>query len=254
MIKKIFKWISIFNSIVLVILITILLYFLNTSNNRLLNLGQTLDDLSNEVIDYEVEIVTKIPVDTYVEVLNPIDLSIDMAIRKSIAFDADIPINQMVKLPLDLPLNQKIDLKTSFVVPDSFNVAVDADIDLNQKMKVYLIGKRGINMRVAGKLSINKSLKSFVPDSLNVLGQVPISIRVKDSITVPLKMKIPISLDVPVDLSIHDFVKAKMLSKVHFKGIIPVKMKVPVKIPLKETPLYNHLQKMKKQLTELLYF
>lgn len=254
MIKNFFKWLSIFNFLTLVILITILLYFLSSTNNRLLNLGQTLDDLANQVIDYEVEIATKIPVDTYVEVLNPMDLSINMAIRKSIAFDADIPINQLVKLPLDLPLKQKIDLKTSFVVPDSFKVAVNGDIDLNQKMKVFLIGKKGINMRVAGKVSINKSLKSFVPDSLNVLGQVPIAIRVKDSITVPLKMKIPISLNVPVDLSIQDFVKAKLLSKVHFKGIIPIKMKVPVHIPLRDTPLYEHLQKMKKQLTELLYF
>jgi hypothetical protein len=254
--KRIFY--SLFITILLVLLVTIgiLLSVKNKAEKRLELASGFLRELGLQYIDYVVHVDQEIPLKTEVFISRTIPVNIDMNITDSVQIKANIPVRDSIIVPIQLQLNELLDMDTSIQITQQVMVMLEAEIPIDQKFTTKPFGDAlALDIPIEAELKLDQPVYISFPQAMPVKSQIPVKFAIKQNMPTLIQMNVPMNQKIPLTLSLRGqraFVS--FTSSMPIEGLIPIVMDIPVKIPMKETPIKSYLDKVADQLDDMLAF
>lgn len=242
--KKFQKRITFFVSLALLasfIIIGILIAALKVSEQRLNELGNLMEEMSDSRIQYDMTVSQTIAAKTDAHITDDVNVGINLVVESVIPFQAEIPVNQKMLIPIDLGITQAIYVDTMISIMDHVKINVDDTIPLDQKIKAA-----GLNVKAKAQIPLQQELTVSFDEQIRMQAYIPIDMNVIDSMAVDLDMKIPVNLMVPVRIPLQTTARISFIETLPFEADIPVKLNVPVDIPLNETAMGSYLKKVAK--------
>jgi hypothetical protein len=229
-----------------IIIIIILIFALKTSERKLTDLGNIMEEMSNSRIQYDMKIKQSIEAVTDAEITDDVNVGIDLVVESSIPFQAEIPVNEDMIIPINLGVNQVVYVDTLISIVGDVNINVDDTIPLDQKIKAA-----GMNVKAKADIPLKQQLTVNFDEQIRMQSYIPIDMKIRDSMALGLEMKIPVNLMVPVKIPLHTTARISFFETLPFKATIPIELDVPVDIPLNETAMGDYLKKVAKGMKEL---
>lgn len=181
------KWVASLLALALLInfcILIILLAALNITKKRLNNLGDTLEQTAQQHIITEIKLDENIQLNTNVYVSDEISVGIQLVLETMIPFKAEIPVNENIMVPIRIGVKDYIKLDTIIQASGTFLIDVDDTIPLDQKVKVLVLGKNGLNLPVQGNIKLKQSLKTEFDELVPVKGLIPVDMLIVDTLHV----------------------------------------------------------------------
>lgn len=239
-------------------LIGVLLTAKSISGERLESLGNTLDDMADDHIVYNVDIDQNMPVETNLLISDDLDVNIQMFVQSEIPFTAEIPVQEDLLVPFKIGVKEYIKLDTTIEISDAVHIFVDDTIPLDQKMKVKLFGENkkknkliGPSVRIKSKIPVQQDLLIEFREQIPIKSVIPLDMVIIDTLPVGLDIRIPVDVKVPVRIPLNTTAKVSFLDSIPVEGAIPIKLDVPIDIPLEETSLAKSFRQMAKGMRNL---
>jgi hypothetical protein len=229
-----------------IVIIAILIFALKTSERKLTDLGNVMEEMSNSRIQYNMTVTQDIDVMTDAEITEDVNVGIDLVVESLIPFQAEIPVNESMLIPINLGVDQVIYVDTLISIVGDVRINVDDTIPLNQKIKAA-----GIKVKAEALIPLKQELTVSFDEKIRMQSYIPISMQIRDSMALGLSMKIPVNLMIPVRIPVKTTAKISFFETLPFKATIPIKLDVPVDIPLNETAMGEYLKKVAKGMREL---
>lgn len=233
--------------------IVILLQIKSKAEKRLTNASAYLRELGEQYIDYVVHVEQTIPLKTEVTITRTIPVNIDMVVNDSVLIQANISVSDSIDVPINLNINQNINVDTTFKVHTKVRMKLFAQIPINQKFKMTMFGKGfPIEIPVEAVLPLEQDVFIEFPELLPITSKLRIQMPIRDNIRVAIKMIVPMNQKIPLRLPIHQQAYVSFTTTMPIEGMIPIVMDIPVKIPLRDTPIKMYLDKVADELDDML--
>ncbi len=252
-----FQKISIVANIVLFITmgstIGILLMIKAKAEKRLTNASGYLRELGEQYIDYVVHVEQTIPLKTEVTITRSIPVNIDMTVNDSVLIQANIPVSDSIDVPINLNLNQNMKVDTNFKVNNRLKVLLFTEIPINQTFRMTMLGKGfPIDVPIEATIPLSQPVYIEFPELLQITSDLRVQLPVRDQMRVAIKMIVPMNQKIPLRLPIKQQAMVSFTTTMPIEGQIPIVMDIPVKIPLRDTPIKSYLDKVADELDDML--
>lgn len=225
-----------------------LIFYINASRLAAAVAGE-LRAIGNEYIEYTVTINDTIPLVSDISISNQVAVALNMQLHHSQPVHLKQNIRDSFLLPVKLHLSEVLHVDTSLSLSDSLQLYVQGSIPVNQKFS--MIGMNGFRIKTKATIPLQQVLKAKLIHQTNYISNIPVHFDVNEQIPVALKLNVPIDQVIPLQIPINSTAKVSFPEKLKIVGYIPVKLEVPVKIPLAGTPLNKHLDKAASHLTDM---
>lgn len=254
--KKIFWITTIALSFIMLCTIGVLLMVKAKAEKRLANASMFLRELGEQYIDYVVHVDQVIPLKTEVNISRSIPVNIDMSINDSVRIKANIPVKDSIIVPINLQLNEMLDVDTSIAVTRQVTVLLETEIAIDQKFKAKpLKDNWGIDIPIEALLKLNQPVFISFPEALPVNSKIPVKIPIKQNMPTLIQMNVPMNQKIPLSLPIRNQQAiVSFTTSMPIEGLIPIVMDIPVKIPLRQTPIKKYLDLVADELDDMLSF
>lgn len=239
----------------LVATIGILLKVKSKAEKRLTAASQYLRDLGEQYIDYTVHVDQTIPLNTEVNVTRSIPVNINMVVSDSVMIVANVPVNDSMDVPIKLKVNQLLDIDTTITVVQRTDIDLITKIPINQNFKTTMLGKGlAMDIPIEADIPVNQYVSVGFPYPLKVKSQIRAKLPIDQMLKIPIKMTVPMNQKIPLKLPIKQVAWVSFTTTMPIKGNIPIIMDIPVKIPLRDTPIKSYLDKVANELDGMLSF
>jgi hypothetical protein len=234
--------------------IGILLLVKSKAEKRLTNASGYLRELGEQYIEYLVEVQDTLDVETEISIIEPVPVDIDMLIRDKIPVRMNVEVNEKLSVPVAMNISEVVHVDTSITMKEKADVYAKSVIPVNQKFTWLWSKTKGPKMKIKAEIPLDQNMQIAFNDKLRFESDIPVRFTLRDNLPVGL------DLDIPVDQKIDLALKVKQRAVVGFpftmkmRGKIPITMKIPVKIPLRETPIKTYLDKTADELDDMLSF
>ena len=215
------------------------------------NVAAELRGLGTEYIEYTVFINDTIPLATWISMTGDVPVNINMTLNDSLQLDMQIPVRQSISVPLDLALNKVLHIDTTLTLPDTMKLYIEGDIPVNEKLS--LAGIDRLRMKVKGTINMRQLLNAKLVGNSVFSADVPITLRIRENISVPVNFPVGIHQKVPINLTIASTASVSFGSPVKVTGKIPVQLAVPVRIPLEKTAIKRRMDSAAEHLSDLFF-
>ncbi|RYD58394.1 MAG: hypothetical protein EOP56_05630 [Sphingobacteriales bacterium] len=237
------------NTGALAIFIIIALSFYIRTSRSAAAMAEELKLLGNEYIEYVVTINDTIPLVSNISISNEAAIALDMQLRHALPIKLNQHIRDSFSLPVRLHLSQILHVDTSLSLSDSLQLFARGSIPVDQKFA--MLGMDGFKIRTKATIPLQQVLNVKMLHRTNYVSDIPVRLDIDEQIPVALNLNVPIEQVVPLELPIKSTAKVSFPEQLHIVGMIPVKMEVPIRIPLAETPLKKHLDKAADHLSDM---
>jgi hypothetical protein len=235
------------------ILITILLSIKGKADKRLEHASSYLRELGEQYITTTVHVEQTIPLKTEVTITRSIPVNIDMTVSDSILIQANIPVRDSIDVPINLNLNQNMIVDTNFKVNNRLKVLLFTEIPINQKFKMTMFGKNmPIEVPIEATIPLSQPVYIEFPELLQITSNLRVQLPVRDKMRVPITMTVPMNQKINLNLPIKQQAYVSFTTTMPIEGQIPIVMDIPVRIPLKDTPIKYYLDKVADELDDML--
>lgn len=242
-------------AITLIVLIVMLLGIKAKAEKRLSKASAYLRELGEQYIDYVVHVDQTIPLKTEVNITRSIPVNINMTVNDSVLIQANIPVSDSIDVPINLNLNQNMDVDTNFKVNNRLKVLLFTEIPINQTFKMTMFGKGfPIDVPIEATIPLSQPVYIEFPELLQITSNLRVKLPVRDQMRVAIKMIVPMNQKIPLVLPIRQQAMVSFTTTMPIEGQIPIVMDIPVKIPLRETPIKSYLDKVANELDGMLSF
>lgn len=245
-----FKILSVAGFILSCSLVIILLLVYFNASKKLKSASGHLRALGNQYIHYMASVDDTISVQTTISIDNSVPIRISMTLDDSIPINMQVQYNDSINIPVDLNINQVIDVDTLINIPDSLPVLIKASIPIDQQFK--LVNLMGFKARIKAIIPLNQLVSAQVQKLFRFNSFIPIQMKVSQGIPVKLNLRIPINNKIRLRLLIKDSASVFFPKVLPIRGFIPIHLKVPVDIPLWQTPIKKYLDSTAEDLDNLL--
>lgn len=234
--------------------IAVLLMVKSKAENRLSKASGFLRELGEQEIDHLVKVRDTIDVETEITITQPVPVDIDMLIRDKIPVHMNVGVRENLTVPVSMRINEVVHVDTSIVMKDKANVHANSVIPVNQKF-TWLWGKnKGPKMKIKADIPLDQDMAIAFNDKLRFESDIPVRFTLKDNLPVGLNMDIPVDQKIDLNLLVKQRATVGFPVNLKMKGKIPIIMDIPVKIPLRDTPIKTYLDKTANELDGMLSF
>jgi hypothetical protein len=235
------------------ILIAMLLSIKVKAEKRLDKASGYLRELGEQYIDYVVHVEQTIPLKTEVTITRDIPVNIDMTVNDSVLIQANIPVSDSIDVPINLNLNQNMQVDTNFKVNNRLKVLLFTEIPINQTFRMTMLGKGfPIDVPIEATIPLSQPVYIEFPELLQITSDLRVQLPVRDQMRVAIKMIVPMNQKIPLKLPIKQQAMVSFTTTMPIEGQIPIVMDIPVKIPLRDTPIKMYLDKVADELDDML--
>jgi len=210
-----------------------------------------LKGLGTEYIEYTVIINDTIPLETWISMTGDVPVNINMLLNDSLQLDMQIPVKQSISIPLDLTLNKVLYIDTTLTLPDTMKLFVEGDIPVNEKLS--LAGIDQLRMKVKGNIKMQQLLKAKLVGNSIFTASVPIALRIRERISVPVNFPVDVHQKVSIRLPVSSVATVSFKSPMKVSGKIPIQIAVPVRIPLEQTAIKRRMDSAADHLSDLFF-
>lgn len=233
--------------------IVILLQVKSKAEKRLTKASAYLRELGEQYIDYMVHVDQTIPLKTEVTITRSIPVNINMVVNDSVLIQANIPVSDSMDVPINLNVNQNINVDTTFQVHTKVRMKLFANIPINQTFKMTMFGKGfPIEIPVEAVLPLEQDVFIEFPELLPITSKLRVQMPIRDNMRIAIKMIVPMNQKIPLRLPIQQQAIVSFTTTMPIEGMIPIVMDIPVRIPLKDTPIKRYLDKVADELDDML--
>lgn len=241
--------------IVLLSTIGVLLYVKHKAEKRLTNASQFLRELGEQYIDYTVHVEQTIPLKTEVNITRSIPVDIDMAINDSVMIHANVPVRDSMDVPIDLNIHELLGVDTNINIRKRVKMMLYTEIPINQKFRTTLLGKgMGIDIPIEATIPLEQPVYIEFPESMNIVSTIPVKLHLQDKMRIAVKLNVPMHQKIPLSLPVRERAMVSFSTTMPIEGQIPIVMDIPVRIPLRDTPIKLYLDKVADELDDMLSF
>ncbi len=224
------------------------------AEKRLANASGFLRQLGEQYIEHLVEVRDTIDVETEIYITEPVMVDIEMLIKDKIPVKMMVDVNDKITVPVDLNINQVIKVDTSITMPEKAVVAAQSEIPVNQRFKWVWVKNVGPKMRIQANIPLDQEMEISFTQPIRFQSEIPVRFNLVDNLPVHLDLNIPVDQKIELSLYINQQAKVGFPNKLKMKGKIPIVMDIMVKIPLKDTPIKEYLDKTANELDGMLSF
>lgn len=234
-------------------IVAVLLYVRSNAREHIELSAQHLENLGDQEINHTVFVNTTIPLDTEIEVTEPIEVEIELTIDEYVRIKANIPVRDLISVPIDLRVRENIEMDTTISVLDLINVNLDTEIAVDQKFLIPRGKKgKGISIPIKAKIPVNQDVQIGFNDPMRVKSTIAVDIPVQQTIDVEFSIVVPMDQDVPLHLPLKTTAMVTFKHPMKVKGVIPVKLEIPVVIPLSKTPIKKSMENVANELRKMI--
>ena len=217
--------------------------------------SQHLENLGDDKINHTVLVNTTIPLNTEIEVMEPIEVYIELGINQHVRIKADIPVRDVIQVPVDLRVRENIELDTTIEVIDRISVNLNTSIPVDQ---TFLIPRgdegKGIKIPIKASIPINQNVDIGFNQPMQVQSTIGVDIPIKETLDVEFILNVPMDQNVKLNFPLKTNAHVSFLQPLKVKGEIPIKLEIPVVIPLKDTPIKGAMDNVAQELRKLFPF
>lgn len=235
--------------------IGVLLMVKAKAEGRLAKASGYLKELGNQYIDYLVIVRDTIPLQNAIQVTQPIPVEIEMLIDDSVLIKANVPVYDTIEVPVDLAINQQIAVNSPVMIPGKVKVLLNTSIPIAQKFKMPMGKKgKGISVPIEAEIPLDQAVAISFNDSMRINTTIPVQFPLNEKLKVAINLNVPMNQEIPLRLPIKQMATVGFPVAMPVNGSVPVLLKVPVRIPLSQTPIKTYLDKTANELDGMLSF
>jgi hypothetical protein len=234
--------------------IGVLLMIKGKAETRLSNASKFLRELGEQHIDHLVQVRDTIDVETEIRITEPVPVDIQMLIRDKIPVRMNVQVKEGINVPVSMRISEVVHVDTSIVMKDKANVHANSIIPVNQKFTWLWSKTKGPKMKIKADIPLNQDMAIEFNDKLLFESDIPVRFTLKENLPVNLDLDIPVDQKIDLELLVKQQALVGFPYNMKMKGRIPITMDIPVKIPLRDTPIKTYLDKTANELDGMLSF
>lgn len=231
------RYIVIFLSIaILAVAAVLLINKVIDSQEKLNQAADIIESLGNTSFFIDADISDSIDINTSFSIPVSIPVHVLMNVSVNVPLNMNVPVIQTLKIPYSVRIDEIMPVDTFFTFPDGITTNVNDSIDLNTKFKTRIWPGIRFPVTISGSIPLKQTLY-LDPEKLHVSSEIPVHLRLNDSIPVYLDFTVPVKENIPMKLQIDADAMISFYIPLPVKGKLPLKMNTPVEIDFSKTPL-----------------
>ena len=234
--------------------IGVLLTVKSKAEKRLANASGFLRELGEQEIDHLVKVRDTIDVETEITITQPVPVDIDLLIRDKIPVRMRVGVHDRIDVPVSLRINEVMHTDTSITMPGKAKVHATGTIPVNQKFTWLWGRKKGPKLKIKADIPLDRDMEIAFRDKLRFQSDIPVRFLLKDRLPVELDLDIPVDQKIDLELPVKQRATVGFPVNLKMKARIQITMDIPVKIPLRDTPIKTYLDKTADELDGMLSF
>lgn len=251
--KRIIKYILLILIIILLAVSSVLLIFkVRDSQQKLNQAADIIESLGNTSFFIDADILDSLDINTSFSIPVSIPVHVVMKVSVDAPLNMNVPVKQTLKIPYSVKIDEIMPLDTIFTFPDGLTTNVNDSIDVkNAKFRTRFWPGIRVPVTINGSMPLKQTL-SLDPEKLHVSSEIPVHLRLNDSIPVYLDFTVPVKDKIPMELVIDADAMISFYAPLPVRGKIPLKMNTPVKIDFSKTPLKQKFDSLAKVMRKIL--
>jgi hypothetical protein len=219
---------------------------------RLQETSAVLRQLAGESIETTIRVKQTMELHAQIEIVEPTDIDLTLGIRDRVPVKMNVKVDEKLTVPIDIDINEMIEVESAAMTASTTKVRAKAEIDFDQPIKWKVASPVSPLINIKGKVPIDHEMDITFPSSLRVTGKIPVRFPLKKELIVPVSLDIPVDHMMDLNLEIKQQALVGFPKPLKITSQIPVAIDIPVKIPLRETPIAGALEKVAASLEGLL--
>lgn len=216
----------------------VLLMYYHAAESRMQQAADLIESIGDAKFFVEADINDTMPVKSSIRIPVQIPVLVSMSIMVDVPITMDVAVNNEMKVPFDLTIKQIVPVDTFFQFPDPVSAYVNDSLSLASKLKIRLWPGFNIPFSVKGEVPMQQGL-IFSMQSMRISADIPIAMRVQDSIPVHLDMNIPIQEHLQWPMMVNSKATITFYEELPIEAMFPIHLKVPVEVDFSKTPLQS---------------
>ena len=241
-------------SLVVSLLVTagVLLGVRAVASGRLLETSAVLRQLAGESIETTIRVKQNMELHAQIEIVEPTNIDLTLGVRDRVPVKMNVKVDEKLTVPLDINIDEMIEVESAAMTASTTRVRAKAEIDFEQPIKWKVASPLSPLINIKGKVPIDHEMDITFPSSLRVSGKIPVRFPLKKELIVPVSLDVPVDHLMDLNLAIKQQALVGFPEPLKITGKIPVAIDIPVKIPLRATPIAAALEKIAASLEGLL--
>ena len=224
---------------------------LGESREKLNEAADIIESLGKASFDVDADVTDTIDIATDFRIPATIPVHVRMQVSLLAPLNMDVPVEKRLSIPFSVKIDQLLPVDTLFRFPSGIQALVNDSIPLNNKLKIKFWPGMRIPFQVQGKVPLHKAL-NLDPGNVRVASNIPVRLRLSDSIPVFLDFTVPVKDTIPMNLNINADAQITFYSALPVRGRLPLKMKTPVRVDFSKTPLKAKFDSLARVMRKIL--
>lgn len=222
--------------LLLAVSVILLINKVSDSQKKLNQAADIIESLGKTSFSIDADISDSIDINTSFTIPISIPVHVRMNVSVNAPLSMNVPVMQTLKIPYSVRIDEIMPVDTFFIFPEGITTNINDSIGFNTKIKTRIWPGIRFPVTISGSMPLKQSLY-LDPEKLHVSSEIPVHLRLNDSIPVYLDFTVPVKDTLPMNLLIDADATISFYAPLPVKGRLPLKMNTPVEIDFSKTPL-----------------
>lgn len=210
--------------------------------------------LGGESIETTIQIKQVVPIEAQLEIIKPVGVDLAMDVHGKIPVKLNVKLDEQLAVPIEIPINEEIAVAGVPVRLEETKVRVRSDLKLEQPIKWRVASPLAPILNIKASVPLDQDIGVKFSQPVRISGRIPVRFALKEKLMVPIRLDVPVDQLLDLALPISQRATVGFPEPLKIRGDFPVVVDVPVRIPLRETPISSYLDEIAGRLESLVEF